>query len=509
MAGLLGNKIKDTYSGLLKTEDNGAIGTSAINLTDGLGNQTGLSLNLGANLLQFERGNVEYSLKNSNFTRANYPMGPTAGDASYLNFTDSNGAYTGWLSLDRYGSMYYTNTHGDQGEGHVFVSQTGAGAYAPATIRIDTYDSVNNSNNWYLGYQQSLSGASFNSGTGDLTLSRQDSTDVVVNIPTGGGSAGLVNGTGSDSLKNADSLVTTPAEATQANTITLGSGAKAYSSGVIAIGQSSGSTGTSHWGSVSIGNNTSVGGFGAVTLGANSSSTGNSSIAIGDTAEGFGTNSIAIGQNAETIFSNSIAIGSVSRTTTYYGMAIGVNARAFGNYSFAMQNNAYANGEQAISIGYNTQALGARNIAFGASNRVQAGNNNTIFGGVGNTIPSGDKNLMLGTDALSMPATKNDNIAIGRVSSFGTSSNAIAFGLVASIGNSCDNSTAIGRGATVADNTTYAVALGDVTATRSRHVTGEQFEATTLGGGIVMYSPDGTAYRLTIANGGTVSISAA
>ena len=44
MASLTGNKIKDTYSSLLKVGDNGAIDSSAQALTDGAGNALGLTL---------------------------------------------------------------------------------------------------------------------------------------------------------------------------------------------------------------------------------------------------------------------------------------------------------------------------------------------------------------------------------------------------------------------------------------------------------------------------------
>ena len=44
MASLTGNKIKDTYSSLLKVGDNGVIDSSAQALTDGAGNALGLTL---------------------------------------------------------------------------------------------------------------------------------------------------------------------------------------------------------------------------------------------------------------------------------------------------------------------------------------------------------------------------------------------------------------------------------------------------------------------------------
>jgi len=45
MATLFNTKISQTYQGLLKTIDNAALTTTLRELTDGLGNQSGLYLN--------------------------------------------------------------------------------------------------------------------------------------------------------------------------------------------------------------------------------------------------------------------------------------------------------------------------------------------------------------------------------------------------------------------------------------------------------------------------------
>ena len=52
-------------------------------------------------------------------------------------------------------------------------------------------------------------------------------------------------------------------------------------------------------------------------------------------------------------------------------------------------------------------------------------------------------------------------------------------------------STAIGKGVTAAIANTASL---------------KELEVQTVGGGITMYSPDGTAYKLTVANGGTLVI---
>lgn len=562
MASLTGNQINNSYQGLLKTESNGALGAGLTNLTDGVGTATGLSLNTGANEFMYTRPNVEYSMKNTNFTRANYPMSATGGDASFLNFKDGNGAYVGWLSLDRYGSMYYTNTHGDQGESHVFKSQTGAGAGTPAIIRMDTYNSVNNSNNWYLGYQQSVDALTYNSGTGDLTLGRQDAADLVVNIPTGGGgggvtsvntlagaltlaagtgisitdngtdtitvtatggggSAGLINGTGGiDSLISAPALTTNPALATQANAIAIGNGAEAYSSGVIAIGQSAGSTGGAHWGSISIGSNSVINSFGCIALGPSAQATGASSLAIGDAAISSASDSIAIGRTTQARGAESVVLGYNN------------------NIASGVYNSAIVGARSSITGGGNHNAIGR-------SQAIQGGIGNSIVGGYSVTIPSGDRNTVIGANNISMPTLQNDNVVIGSAADAPGSgtSNSIGIGLVhriyedstdsvaigrgaevgtkvAGVGNPGNNSVAIGYtakclnenatavGASAEAHASQSTAVGfNVIATRSNYVAVNELDVTTVGGGIYLYSPNGTAWKLTVDNTGNLVVS--
>lgn len=50
MASLTGTKIKDTYDSLLKVSDNGALGASAKQITDGLGNSSGVYLGTSGNV---------------------------------------------------------------------------------------------------------------------------------------------------------------------------------------------------------------------------------------------------------------------------------------------------------------------------------------------------------------------------------------------------------------------------------------------------------------------------
>lgn len=426
MAQLTGQQINNSYQGLLKTESNGALGAGLTNLTDGVGTLTGLSLNTGANEFMYTRPNVEFSMKNTNFTRASYPMG-VSGTNSFLNFKDTNGDYVGWLSLDRFGSMYYTNTHGDQGESHVFKSQTGAGAGTPAIIRMDTYNSVNNSNNWYLGYQQSVDALSYDSGTGLLTLGRQDAADLTVTISGGGGgSAGLVAGTGTDSMKNADALVTTPAQSTQNNTIALGSNARAISANQISIGINSNynATVTTHWSAISMGERSQSGGYGTIQLGPYSRSYGNLGLCFGD-------NSAAAQSSA--------SIGAYARSLA-------------GQYNVVISNNT----------------------------TVPSGQNNVVIGAPNTNMPTGQNdNVVIGRPSTGVGAGTSNTVGIGLVHRvFAGSYDAVAIGRGAEVGSATSGgSSAVSVGREAKAQYDGSCALGSYSEAQANQATAIGYQA--------------------------------
>ncbi len=184
MASLTGNQINNTYEGLLKTSNNGPVQTNML-ITDGVGNQTGLFIGASIGEVGVFGANPKSSLKNSNLNAGTYPMGSTG--FTQLEFQDASGNETFDIAQDRYGSSYYTNKYGDQGEQHIFRSKDGSNNTVASKISMTSYNAVNNSDNWFTGYNERITAGSFNSGTGDLTLTKPSGTDIVVNIPTGGG----------------------------------------------------------------------------------------------------------------------------------------------------------------------------------------------------------------------------------------------------------------------------------------------------------------------------------
>ena len=120
--------------------------------------------------------------------------------------------------------------------------------------------------------------------------------------------AGLTAGTGTDSMKSADSLTTTPANASGTNSVAIGSNARATGSlGATAVGDganASGQFGTaigrntiaSASGSLALGNDAQATGFGNnISLGYSSRSTNASTVAIGDFTNASASGAVALG----------------------------------------------------------------------------------------------------------------------------------------------------------------------------------------------------------------------
>jgi len=259
-----------------------------------------------------------------------------------------------------------------------------------------------------------------------------DFTGTTVTGLPGGGAAGLVAGTGTNSMRNADDLAN-GSTASAENTIALGNGAQAIALNCIALGQG---------------------------------------------AYANGTNALAIGQGATAENQRAVSVGD------------GITNQNGPNVTVGGGNNNYANGSHIVGTS-NNMGLGNQRCTLIASN-------------------------------ISVPAGQNDFVGIGRINNpSGSVSNTISMGLVSQVTNSqnsvnigrssflsnASNSVAIGRGAGC--QTGQSAAIGyNVVATRSNFVTVNELECKTVGGGIIIPSPDGTLYKITVANGGTLTVAA-
>ena len=317
------------------------------------------------------------------------------------------------------------------------------------------------------------------------------------------GAAGLVNGTGTDSLKNADNLVTGATLANGACSVVLGDSAKGYRSYDVTIGYNTCTNGLTS--NIAIGNGAKAGDSGqgayrsiAIGCGAQSISSsdgialGNTSfakfgnaISIGTGSAACGTAAIAIGRNSDVLDGNhgGVAIGESSVVSATCAIAIGQSSTASGACSIALGNAATITGASSIAIG-NTANGGTTNcsitIGFGATT---TGSSRGIS--IGQSANAGTSAVALGRNSI---ATGTYSVAIGPSSS-----------------SAYFDGVAIGRNSVVGAAGSVALGLG-VTAAKTNTVSVTELETQLAGGGITMKSPNGTEYKLTVSDAGALVI---
>jgi len=178
---------------------------------------------------------------------------------------------------------------------------------------------------------------------------------------TAAGAAGLVSGTGTDSIQSSADLTTTPATASNLESIAIGDGASAT-------------------------------GEYSISIGSDSTATGNESISIGKTSgRGVGPDfrSIAIGSDVYANGSYSVIIGSSTETEANFTTIIGYDAAGGGNVgSTALGYQALSRGQYSTAVGAASRADGQQAIAIGYSNTADYTNNIII----GNSINTTDNN---------------------------------------------------------------------------------------------------------------------
>ena len=343
MASLLNTQINNTFPGLLKTESNGPITPSLFNITDGLGNESGLQIDLGANQLRFGNGTgqTNFMVLNADQNNSNNtPINPSPlNSITGLLIRDTNDITTASIVQDGYGSTYYDNWNEDFFQSHIFRGRGQGGTQRPGKIQIDSFNSPNNSDNWFTSYQTRIEDMTYNSGTGDLTLVRDAGyrPNLVVNIPTGGGgAAGLISGGGTDSMESAGTLTTNPADAQSTNDICLGNGSFTNGSGnsimLGAAGQAS---------------------DGSVAIGSGSVAVDNSS-AYGGNSRAVGTRSVGIGRATDTSGNYSIGIGGEGTTVS------GINAIGIGSFVTSNQQNGIVLGDSSTVTAVGAVAIGSQ-----------------------------------------------------------------------------------------------------------------------------------------------------
>jgi hypothetical protein len=256
---------------------------------------------------------------------------------------------------------------------------------------------------------------------------------------------------------------------------------------------------------------------------------------------------------------NNVSIGAGTAKYNIDGVrntCIGVNAlaKAVSSYdNVAIGFYALPSGSTSVAIGsgaLGSNSLGLRNTAIGYNSLSQntTGVQNTAIGYRSLGSANSNRNTAIGDDAMYSKTSGNDNVAVGalalRENVSGTNNIAIgsyagyyetgSYKLYIESSNSSSpliygefnnrmvriNGMLYARKTTEQlrleyDATNYVSATvssaGNLTldTTGGTIYTPDTIENTVAGAGIVLKSPDGTRYRITVANGGTLSIAAA
>jgi len=480
---LTGLQIDNSYCGLLKTGDNGAIGATPKTLSDGLGNDA--SIAVGTTCTVFT-GTADFT------------------SATVTGLPDNNTTYD--LASAQSGT-------------DVNVNLTGSDATT------DTVKLVAGTN---------------------VTLTDDGSNNIT--IDASGGAAGLVSGTGTDSMKSDSSLTTTDSSANGGSAIALGCSALANGTHGIAIGRSASSGNGSN--SLALGCNAracglntvavGVGSFtssasSSVAIGANVCATSDSAVAISDGAKATGQRAIALGRSSCAAGMGSLSIGNFSKALTNGAIGIGATTSgltgtgasgtnaiyigggqdipsASGDYSIAIggvpstAERPQATAEAAIAIGTNSCALDLCSVVLGTASKV---------------ISDADYGIALGSSAV--VDGNNDVDALGNACC------AIAIGHIATAGSltgaTCTGTAAIALGARSGAFKDYAIAIGfcasstctdgvaigcQVAAQYDNTVTVKSLytctASTPTAGGVIIEDAGGTARRLNITAAGALQI---
>ena len=302
--------------------------------------------------------------------------------------------------------------------------------------------------------------------------------------------------------------------------------------------------------SLAIGNNSNAGGLGSISLGLNTEVNmvgGDSGTAIGNSAKiESGQRNVAVGASTELLGTTTLSTvvgSSVELTDVSAVVVVGDNASTTKSNTVVVGKDATSLGSASTTVGYsadttagNAVAVGANSLAALLSTAVGSGAVADVTGGVAvgcSTSLIGNNSTVIGYDATttggSSLAAGKSAVASGTSSAVGASTtatganstaagynasalstNTVALGASATTSAGIVDATALGAGSS-ADHAS-SVALGKSTATQrinSVCVGNRDIESTKAGGAIFLKSPDGTLYTLTIANGGTLSITAA
>ena len=341
MGDLTGKRIDQTFDGLIKTNDEGPINAISFKgLQDGVGNNLPVQVStIGVNftgtvtgdnnttyqvdatgdgnniVLEFLASDltqqditlipgtdITFGLLNPNEITIN-ATGGGGGGATYTVNVIQNGLN---VDLQLLADAVVVDTITLQAGGNVQLNQQGQAVVFSSTDTNTTYDfgavgAAGNINMALTGSNASNDVVTVQAGT-NITLTDNGSNTFTIDASGGGGAAGLVNGTGPDSLKQADTLTASPATASGDQAVALGNGARATAPQTIALGDGAEAT---NIGGAAVGQYAEASGVYSSAWGRTSAARAEGSVAFGQQAvvQATEAGAVAMGRSVQAVYS--------------------------------------------------------------------------------------------------------------------------------------------------------------------------------------------------------------
>jgi len=338
MGDLTGKRIDQTFDGLLKTNDEQPIDGTLKGLQDGVGNNLPVQVSTSAInftgtvtgdnnttyqidavgdgnnvVLEFLASdltqqditlipgtNITFGLLNTNEITINSTGG--GGGATYTINAVQNGLN---VDLQLLADAVVVDTITLQAGGNVQLNQQGQAVVFSSTDTNTTYDfgavgAAGNINMALTGSNASNDVVTVQAGT-NITLTDNGSNTFTIDASGGGGAAGLINGVGTDSLKNADTLTTSPANADGSQAIALGNGARATQPQTIALGDGAEATNV---GAACVGQYATASGIYSSAWGRTANASQEGAVAFGQQAQALHPGGVAMGRQVETVYAD-------------------------------------------------------------------------------------------------------------------------------------------------------------------------------------------------------------
>ena len=171
--------------GVIQTENGGELGLNKTFYTDSQGNKTGqfswkqYGLNGVANTDNLGQS-PQWLISNDNWNTSSWPQ--STGAVSF-GFTDFDQYFTYSIQQNRFGGTTYKTWAPSQP--HIFTGANGN----DGVIRMNTFSSLNNSDNWYEAYNSNISNVSVDESN-NLILETRSGAQLSTALPSGSGGGG-------------------------------------------------------------------------------------------------------------------------------------------------------------------------------------------------------------------------------------------------------------------------------------------------------------------------------